>query len=163
VVLVEILILILAVVFGPAMIYRAATGRDLWPVLVDAWAEIAPYIEVATWAAGRLLAPAVPRQRPALLCRSDALNGSDDWQPTPSADVPNVPAQPAQTLPPGSRADVIRLLVANDWTVGQIRGLIKGDNGMIGQEIEQARTVLDAPPPRRTVTINYGRGGEVEL
>jgi hypothetical protein len=64
----------------------------------------------------------------------------------------------APALPPGDRSAVVRALVASGWSVGQIRALLKGDNGAIGLEVEAVRG-----PERRVVTISGGRGGEVEV
>jgi hypothetical protein len=155
-VVIEIVILFLALLFAPPMVYKAVTGRELWPVLVSAWDATAPYLEVAAWATGKVFAPRVPRNPPRLF---SAVPEDDDLD----SDVDEAPAAPVAALPPGDRAAVVRALVRDDWTVGQIRALLKGDNGMIGQEIEQARAVLGNAPPRRVVTIHHGRSGEVEL
>jgi hypothetical protein len=66
-------------------------------------------------------------------------------------------------ITPGDRAALIEALVLSGWSTGQIRSTLKGDNGMIGQEVEAARNRLEAPAPRRVVTIRNGEDGEVEL
>lgn len=51
-----------------------------------------------------------------------------------------------------TRTALIELLVYSDWEVGQIRSVLKGDNGTIGAEIEAARKRLGltARPPNVT-------------
>ena len=87
---------------------------------------------------------------------------ADDLTPLPAPVVPVEAVAPAPVegpaLPPGDRSAVVRALVASGWSVGQIRALLKGDNGAIGLEVEAVRG-----PERRVVTISGGRGGEVEV
>lgn len=50
-----------------------------------------------------------------------------------------------------SRENLIRFLVAFGWKTGEIRGLIKGDTGKIGEEVRAARLALgleDEETPR---------------
>jgi hypothetical protein len=78
--------------------------------------------------------------------------------------APSDASEPVEPdITPGDRAALIEALVLSGWTVGQIRSVVKGDNGAIGQEVEAARKRLEAPAPRRVVTIRNGVDGEVEL
>lgn len=45
-----------------------------------------------------------------------------------------------------SKTALIELMVYTGWTVGEIRAVIKGDNGAIGLEIEAARRRLGMAP-----------------
>lgn len=42
-----------------------------------------------------------------------------------------------------SRYAVVKILVANAWTVSEVRTVVKGDNGEIGQEFERAKAELE--------------------
>lgn len=48
-----------------------------------------------------------------------------------------------------TRRGVVKALVLAGWSVEEIRGVVKGANGDIGKEIEQARKELDQPGPSR--------------
>lgn len=52
-----------------------------------------------------------------------------------------------------TKATVIELMVYNGWQVGEIRAVIKGDNGAIGAEVEAARKRLgiEAAEPRTPI------------
>lgn len=84
-----------------------------------------------------------------------------DRTDSPSAAV-ETPATPTnlteRTMPPGDRGALVEALVSNEWGVGQIRGVLKGDNGVISQEIAAARERLGLPAAPRTITIS--RHGE---
>lgn len=56
-----------------------------------------------------------------------------------------------------SKQALIELLVYSDWDVSQIRGVIKGDNGVLGQEIEAARQRLGKQPSAHYKTPIAGR------
>jgi len=87
--------------------------------------------------------------------------GQTDRPDSPSAAV-ETPATPAnlteRAIPPGDRGALVEALVVNEWGVGQIRGVLKGDNGVISQEIAAARERLGLPAAPRTITIS--RHGE---
>ncbi len=84
-----------------------------------------------------------------------------DRPDSPSAAV-ETPATPRnlteRAIPAGDRGALVEALVTNDWGVGQIRGVLKGDNGVISQEIAAARERLGLPAAVRTFTIS--RHGE---
>ena len=63
-----------------------------------------------------------------------------------------------RTIPAGDRGALVEALVVNQWGVGQIRTVLKGDNGVISQEIAAARERLGLPAAARTFTIS--RHGE---
>jgi hypothetical protein len=48
-----------------------------------------------------------------------------------------------------TRKGIVRALLLNGWSVGQIRGTLKGDNNLISKEIEEVRSELDNPGPTR--------------
>jgi hypothetical protein len=54
-----------------------------------------------------------------------------------------------------TRAALIELLVYSDWSLSEIRSIIKGDNGTIGAEVEAARQRLAKPP--RLMHVNNER------
>lgn len=57
-----------------------------------------------------------------------------------------------------SKTALIELLVYSGWDVGQIRSVIKGDNGTLGTEIDAARKRLGMTPdsPRTIVVRDNG-------
>lgn len=56
-----------------------------------------------------------------------------------------------------TKTTLIELLVYSGWDVGQIRSVVKGDNGAIGTEIEAARKRLGMTPPTpRMLTVRDG-------
>jgi hypothetical protein len=63
-----------------------------------------------------------------------------------------------RAIPPGDRGALVEALVVNEWGVGQIRTVLKGDNGVISAEIAAARERLGLPAAARTFTIS--RHGE---
>ena len=63
-----------------------------------------------------------------------------------------------RAIPPGDRGALVEALVTNEWGVGQIRGVLKGDNGVISAEVAAARERLGLPAAARTITIS--RHGE---
>ena len=63
-----------------------------------------------------------------------------------------------RAIPPGDRGALVEALVMNEWGVVQIRNVLKGDNGVISQEIAAARERLGLPAAPRTITIS--RHGE---
>ena len=84
-----------------------------------------------------------------------------DRPDSPSA-AQEEPATPTnlteRAIPAGDRGALVEALVTNEWGVGQIRGVLKGDNGVISQEIAAARERLGLPAAARTFTIS--RHGE---
>ena len=79
--------------------------------------------------------------------------------PSAAVETPEVPRNLTErTIPPGDRGALVEALVINEWGVGQIRGVLKGDNGVISQEIAAARERLGLPAAPRTITIS--RHGE---
>ena len=85
---------------------------------------------------------------------------------TDRPDSPSAASEPTEapnnlterTIPAGDRGALVEALVINEWGVGQIRGVLKGDNGVISQEIAAARERLGLPAAPRTITIS--RHGE---
>ena len=87
--------------------------------------------------------------------------GQTDRTDSPSAAVetPEVPLNLTErAIPAGDRGALVEALVTNEWGVGQIRNVLKGDNGVISQEIAAARERLGLPATPRTITIS--RHGE---
>lgn len=56
-----------------------------------------------------------------------------------------------------TRARLIAVMVDSQLSVAEIRGLLKGDNGAIGNEAEAARTRLGLTPPEAYRTPIAGR------
>ena len=87
--------------------------------------------------------------------------GQTDRADSPSAAVetPEAPRNLTErAIPPGDRGALVEALVTSEWGVGQIRGVLKGDNGVISAEIAAARERLGLPAAARTITIS--RHGE---
>lgn len=57
-----------------------------------------------------------------------------------------------------TKTAVIELLVYSGWDVGQIRGVVKGDNGTIGTEIEAARNRLGIVAEPRQLRVRDAEG-----
>jgi hypothetical protein len=57
-----------------------------------------------------------------------------------------------------TKTALIELLVYSGWEVGQIRGVLKGDNGVIGAEIEAARQRLGISLPPRVLHVRDEKG-----
>lgn len=51
-----------------------------------------------------------------------------------------------------TKTALIELLVYSGWNVGEIRALLKGDSGVLGQEIDSARKRLGITPPAPHIT-----------
>lgn len=62
-----------------------------------------------------------------------------------------------------SRPALIGALVAAEWKTGEIRAVLKGDNGAIGVEVDAARARLGIAEMPRYVTVNNGKNGKVKL
>lgn len=56
-----------------------------------------------------------------------------------------------------TKTGLITVLVYNEWTVSEIRGLLKGDNTVISQEIAEARKRLGKDMPAEYRTPIAGR------
>lgn len=56
-----------------------------------------------------------------------------------------------------TKASLIMLLVYNEWTVSEIRSVLKGDNTVLGQEIADARERLGMVPAGEYRTPIAGR------
>ena len=79
--------------------------------------------------------------------------------PSAAVETPEAPNNLTErAIPAGDRGALVEALVINEWGVGQIRGVLKGDNGVISQEIAAARERLGLPAAARTFTIS--RHGE---
>jgi hypothetical protein len=154
--LIDLVLILLAVWFAPSMIYGAFTGRSLRRDIAPYLVEVRHACAVGWYWLWRILSPAVVRDRP--LRHAAPLAP----EPAPSLDTAPEPS-PLPALAPGDRAALLRLLVAHEWSVGQIRANVKGDNNAISAEIDQARASLGVAAPRRVVTIANGKYGEVEL
>ena len=154
--LIDLVLILVAAWFAPSMLYGAFTGRSLRRDLAPYLVEVRHACAVAWWALWSILSPAVPRDRPVRHAAPPAP------EPAPSLDPAPEPS-PLPALAPGDRTALLRLLVAHDWSVSQIRANLKGDNNALSAEIEQARAALGVTAPRRVVTVGNGKYGDVEL
>lgn len=55
-----------------------------------------------------------------------------------------------------TKTTIIDVLVYNGWQTGEIRAALKGDNGVIGTEVEAARKRLGIDMPERTLRVRDG-------
>jgi hypothetical protein len=79
--------------------------------------------------------------------------------PSAAVETPEAPHNLTErAIPAGDRGALVEALVTNEWGVGQIRGVLKGDNGVISAEVAAARERLGLPAAVRTITIS--RHGE---
>lgn len=60
-----------------------------------------------------------------------------------------------------TRVAWIELMVYKGYSVGEIRSLLKGDNGIIGTEVEQARQRLGIDVPDRQLRVRDASGERV--
>lgn len=60
-----------------------------------------------------------------------------------------------------TKTAVIEVMVYNGWQVGEIRAVLKGDNGAIGAEVEAARARLGLDTPERTLRVRDVQGERV--
>jgi hypothetical protein len=95
-----------------------------------------------------------PQPQTAQMAQTDRPDSPSAVVETPEA--PNNLTERA--IPAGDRGALVEALVINEWGVGQIRTVLKGDNGVISQEITAARERLGLPAAPRTFTIS--RHGE---
>ena len=88
--------------------------------------------------------------------QTDGLSDAPHWLQMDGSDIRQL------NIPPGSRALLIEALVVAGWSVGQIRAAIKGDNGIIGEEVAAARAKHNLKG--RTITVTEsGKAREIEL
>ena len=88
--------------------------------------------------------------------QTDGLSDAPHWLQMDGSDIRQL------NIPPGSRALLIETLVVAGWSVGQIRAAIKGDNGIIGEEVAAARAKHNIRG--RTITVTEsGKLREIEL
>jgi hypothetical protein len=92
------------------------------------------------------IAPDAP-QTPGLSVVSSGLSAS-------SAEIPD---ELADIMTYRTREKLIDALVAAGWGTGEIRALIKGDSGVIGEEVKAARTRLGIDVPQRVVMVSAGK------
>lgn len=78
-------------------------------------------------------------------------------RPSVSADTLRVPRLQLDR----TKTAVIEVLVYNGWGVGEIRAVLKGDNGATGIEVEAARQRLGIEPPERTLRVRDESGQRV--
>ena len=103
------------------------------------------------------LAGAFYDKQPAQTTQTDRTDRPDS--PSAAVETPEAPNNLTErAIPPGDRGALVEALVVNEWGVGQIRTVLKGDNGVISQEIAAARERLGLPAAARTITIS--RHGE---
>ena len=60
-----------------------------------------------------------------------------------------------------TKTAIIEVMVYNGWQVGEIRAVLKGDNGALGTEVEAARKRLNIDPPERLVRVRDAAGERV--
>lgn len=88
-------------------------------------------------------------------------------QQTDQTDRPDRPSVSADDLRVGrlqldrTKSAVIDVLVYNGWGVGDIRAVLKGDNGATGVEVDAARKKLGIEPPERTMRVRDEKGERV--
>lgn len=159
----DVLLLLSALFFAPPMLYGIYAGHqrargvdvpELRDVMRDAWAMAGPWLRLVAWAARWVLAPARARE----LMSSDTGNVAADRADRPQTDLVSALADAAETKSlDRTRIALIELLVSLEWQAGGVRGLLKGDNGTIGQEVEAARQRLGIKVPPRVVTVGQER------
>lgn len=57
-----------------------------------------------------------------------------------------------------TKTALIEVMVYNGWGVGEIRAVLKGDNGTIGEAVDAARKKLGIDPPERTLRVRDEKG-----
>lgn len=166
----DLLIMLVALVCAPAMVYgvwagrQRAKGHDVPPfsaLVRAAWLTLSPWLELVGWAAGRVLAPARLRPAPRLLADNadyvvpDEVDLEADEQTDGQTDPVSAQYDAIGRLSVDrTRGAVIDVLVRAGWDVGRIRGVLKGDNGVIGAEVAAARQRLGLDTPTRTITVS---------
>lgn len=104
-----------------------------------------------------------PAPLPVLIMSREKPQTAADQQ-TDRADRPSVSADSLEV--PRLQLDktktaIIELLVYNGWQAGEIRSVLKGDNGVIGTEVEAARKRLGIDLPERTLKVRDEKGERV--
>lgn len=151
--------------------YQRAHGVDVpsTPEMIRAMAAaIAPWLRLVGWFVARVLAPrrdhgAMPWPDYVAHDEADVQDMSRDAGLSEPSEPSVGFAEPKSDIMPGSRAALVQALVDDGWTTGQIRNVLKGDNGAIGAEVAAARQALGVVEAPRFVTINDGKKGRVEL
>lgn len=147
--------------------YRAADRAGRWTIVWIYWPIFKAIwrLAVALWELPGVLwrgpapePPPAPVSRVAVSLPATYVAGNDDGSRQDAPSAPSVvrpsgssapdpaPAAPVSRLAVDkSREALIDELVAAGWSTTQIRGLLKGTNEAIGQEVEAARARLAAP------------------
>lgn len=97
-----------------------------------------------------VMSPDEPAQQ-----QTDQTDNAD--RPSVSADQLRVPRLQLDR----TKTAVIEVLVYNGWGVGEIRAVLKGDNGATGIEVEAARKRLGIELPERTLRVRDEAGERV--
>jgi hypothetical protein len=134
----------LTIVLGLLMAWDRV-GRDLWADLLDALEDrgwLRPATPMRVVSAPDVLGDAPP----AYVTRPPALEADTATDPGLSAGLSGLSelegvAWDGLTLY-RSREALLRALVAAGWKTGEIRAVVKGDNALIGQEVQAARRAL---------------------
>lgn len=110
---------------------------------------------------GKFQEKSVNTSRDAMSIQEPAQKQTDQ---TDQSDRPSVSADQLRT--PRLQLDrtktaVIEVMVYNGWSVGEIRAVLKGDNGALGAEAEAARIRLGIDPPERTLRVRDEAGERV--
>jgi|GEM_PF-6921861 len=170
----DLLVMLLALLCAPPMIYGAWAGRQrqrgvdvpaFGALIAAAWAFVRPAVVVVGYLCKRALAfqwQPTEDEKPPLFRATLTTAYVDDEAPT-APDEANRPqtdrvfaladAIDAKALD-RTRAALIEALVSAGWPVGGIRGLLKGDSGAIGAEVEAAKLRLGIGAPPRTLRIS---------
>lgn len=151
------------------------------------WTAVAPPLAVAGWLARKALAPARDHGPPPWDVSGVSAPAYDEGGGGEGDDMPRDLGLSARlsALTPArrdallaiiidtddkgeraaltTRAALVAALVAAGWQTGEIRAVLKGDNGAIGLDVEAARQRLGVGPSMRFVTINGGRDGKVAI
>ena len=170
----DLLVMSLALLCAPPMIYGVWAGHQrqrgvdvpaFGALIAAAWAFARPAVVVVGYLCKRALAfqwTPTEDEKPPLFRATLTTAYVDDEAPT-APDEANRPqtdrvfaladAIDAKALD-RTRAALIEALVSAGWPVGGIRGLIKGDTGAIGAEVEAAKLRLGISAPPRTLRIS---------
>lgn len=181
--LIDLIMLILALVCGPMMVYevwyrRRVAAGDTLPALSEVLRAVAiavaPWLELIGYGIKRLIAfnwtpteddkPRFLRRTPAPVARITIHDSDDDDEEPSEAPPADANGALAALCTDRTRGAVIRVLVLAGWEVGQIRAVLKGDNGTIGAEVATARAALGtaAPPARELIIRERPEGKLVE-
>jgi len=184
----DLLVMALALVCAPPMIYGVWAGHQrqrgvdvpaFGALIARAWAVVRPAVAVVGYLCKRALAhqwqptedekPPLFRTTvtPAYVYDEAPLEPDEANRPQTDRVFALADAIDAKALD-RTRAALIEALVSAGWPVGGIRGLLKGDSGAIGAEVEAAKLRLGIGAPPRTLRISEYIAGkattrEVEL